>query len=58
MTTRNLSVQFRKILHHNFDDHATTECPICSGEIRPYWESKYNGIRATCVRCGINWPES
>lgn len=52
-----LSTKFRKILHQNIHDHEAIECPICSGETLPYWEPKYNGIRATCTRCGINWAE-
>ncbi|MFQ5781874.1 MAG: hypothetical protein ACE5GR_02315 [Nitrosopumilus sp.] len=47
-----------KILHSNKEDHKTVECPICNQEIRPYWESRYNGIRATCDECDINWAES
>ena len=47
-----------KILHKNFEDHKKTECPICNREIKPYWESRYSGIRATCPVCEINWAES
>ncbi len=47
-----------KVVHENIDDHAKVECPICNGEIQPYWEPRYNGVRATCEVCGINWQES
>lgn len=47
-----------KILHLNIQDHQTVECPICNQNIKPYWESRYNGIRATCGKCQINWAES
>jgi len=47
-----------KIVHQNIDDHEKIECPICNREIVPYWESRYNGVRATCKVCGINWQES
>jgi len=48
----------KKIIHKNINDHEKVECPICNQEIQPYWEPRYNGIRATCVECGINWQES
>ncbi|MFY9300532.1 MAG: hypothetical protein WAO91_05025 [Candidatus Nitrosotenuis sp.] len=51
-------MRFGRILHKNADDHGTSECPICNAEIVPYWEPRYKGVRATCVRCGINWAES
>ncbi len=47
-----------KTVHCNANDHEKIECPICNGEIQPYWESRYNGIRATCEICEINWAES
>jgi len=47
-----------KIMHRNLNDHAKIECPICDGKITPYWEPRYNGIRATCEICEINWAES
>ncbi|QLH07465.1 hypothetical protein C5F50_10580 [Nitrosopumilus ureiphilus] len=47
-----------KILHLNKYDHQLVECPICNQEIQPYWESRYNGIRAKCDECGVNWAES
>jgi len=47
-----------KVVHENIDDHATIECPICNSEILPYWEPRYNGVRATCNVCEINWQES
>ena len=45
----------QKTVHENSDEHQTTECPICNLEIVPYWEPRYNGIRATCKTCEINW---
>jgi hypothetical protein len=47
-----------KTVHCNANDHEKIECPICNREIQPYWESRYNGIRATCEICEINWAES
>jgi transcription elongation factor Elf1 len=48
----------KRIVHENIKDHGKVECPICNREITPYWEQRYNGIRATCNICGINWQES
>jgi transcription elongation factor Elf1 len=48
----------RRTVHENIKDHGKVECPICNREIIPYWEPRYNGIRATCDICGINWQES
>ena len=48
----------KKIVHTNINDHDTVECPICNREIKPYWEPRYNGVRATCDVCEINWQES
>ena len=48
----------KRIVHENIEDHGKVECPICNREITPYWEPRYNGIRATCNVCGINWQES
>jgi len=47
-----------KVVHENINEHQKVECPICNGEIQPYWESRYNGVRATCKICEINWAES
>jgi len=47
-----------KLVHDNNNDHQKVECPICNREITPYWEPRYNGIRATCNVCEINWQES
>jgi len=33
-------------------------CLVCKNEVSPHWESRYNGIRATCEKCGTNWAES
>ena len=48
----------KRIVHEIIEDHGKVECPICNREITPYWEPRYNGIRATCNVCGINWQES
>ena len=48
----------KRIVHENIEDHGKVECPICNREITPYWEPRYNGIRATCNICGVNWQES
>jgi len=47
-----------KAVHENINDHQIVECQICNSEVKPYWEPRYNGIRATCNVCGINWQES
>jgi hypothetical protein len=47
-----------KVVHENTDEHELVECPICKREIKPYWEPRYNGIRATCDVCQTNWQES
>jgi len=43
-----------KVVHENINDHQKVECPICNSEVKSYWESRYNGIRATCDMCGTN----
>ena len=48
----------KRILHKNEVDHKIIHCPICNRKIQPYWEPRYNGVRATCSVCGINWQES
>lgn len=48
----------KKVVHENIEDHPMVECPICNREIQPYCEMRYNGVRATCDICGINWQES
>lgn len=48
----------KKILHKNKGDHNKVRCPICNQEIHPYWEPRYNGVRASCSVCGTNWQES
>ena len=40
------------------DDDKTVECPICGEPVTPQWEPKYNGSRATCDNCKLNWAES
>jgi hypothetical protein len=47
-----------KVVHENINEHQIIECPICNREIKPYWEPRYSGVRATCKICGINWAES
>lgn len=47
-----------RILHKNEGDHKIVRCPICNREIVPYWEPRYNGVRASCSVCGTNWQES
>jgi hypothetical protein len=42
----------------NKKENQSVECPICDMQIKAYWESRYNGIRATCPTCEINWAES
>ena len=51
-------VSKNKVVHENIDDHEKVECPVCNREVTPYWESRYNGVRATCESCGVNWQES
>ncbi len=40
------------------EEHKPVACPICGDPITPKWEPKYNGPRATCEYCEINWAES
>lgn len=40
------------------DNFELTICIVCGREVASYWEPLYNGIRATCNKCGINWAES
>jgi hypothetical protein len=40
------------------DNFELTICIVCGREVTSYWEPLYNGIRATCKNCGINWAES
>jgi hypothetical protein len=40
------------------DNFELTICIVCGREVKSYWEPSYNGIRATCKNCGINWAES
>ncbi len=47
-----------KTVHENLNDHEKVECHICNRKIQPYWEPRYNVVRATCDVCGVNWPES
>ncbi len=57
-TARLILKDKEKTVHENLNDHEKVECPICNREIQPYWEPRYNGVRATCDMCGINWQES
>ena len=62
----NLADQIRKapITKNNLHMEASkeaykpVECPICGKPVIPLWEPKYNGPRATCEKCKINWAES
>lgn len=47
-----------KVVHKNINEHELVECPICNRKIKPYWESRYNGVRGTCKTCKVNWAES
>ncbi len=47
-----------KVVHKNINEHQIVECPICNREIKPYWEPRYSGVRATCKTCETNWVES
>ena len=40
------------------DNFELTICIVCGREVTSYWEALYNGMRATCKNCGINWAES
>jgi len=44
-----------KVVHENINERQKIECSNCNREIKSYWEPRYNGIRATCKECGINW---
>ena len=56
--TNSIFFSKNKVVHENIDDHGKVECPVCNREIQPYWEPRYNGVRATCNVCGVNWQES
>ena len=47
-----------KNLLENIVNEQIAECPICDSEVRPYWEPRFNGIRATCNVCEASWQES
>ena len=40
------------------DNFELTICIVCGREVKSYWEPLYNGMRATCNNCEINWAES
>ncbi|MEE9535671.1 MAG: hypothetical protein V3V58_03930 [Nitrosopumilaceae archaeon] len=40
------------------ENHKPVVCPICGSLVTPHFEPKYNGERAHCKKCGINWAES
>jgi hypothetical protein len=40
------------------DNFEQTICILCGRETQSFWEPRYNGIRASCDYCGINWAES
>ena len=38
------------------EEYEITFCPYCLQHLeRPYWESRYNGIRAKCKACEVIW---
>jgi len=41
-----------------FDNFEQTICILCGRETQAFWEPRYQGIRASCDHCGINWAES
>ena len=40
------------------DNFELTICIVCGREVTSYWEPLYNGVRANCKNCEINWAES
>jgi len=58
----------RTVLLNMFSDRQKTDfskefphfsdCPICSSTNLVFWEFRYNGFRANCSDCRINWAES
>ena len=40
------------------DNFELTICIICGREVDSYWDTRYNGVRAACNNCEINWAES
>lgn len=39
-------------------EDSMTTCIECNKETKVYWDIRYNGYRASCDDCGINWSES
>ncbi|MDH3395079.1 MAG: hypothetical protein OEL52_02875 [Nitrosopumilus sp.] len=38
------------------EGHEISFCPYCDQQLeRPYWESRYNGIRGRCLTCEVVW---
>jgi hypothetical protein len=33
-------------------------CSVCDSKANVVEESRYNGLRGMCSKCGGNWPES
>ncbi len=33
-------------------------CNVCDSEAQIVEESRYDGLRGICFKCGGNWPES
>ncbi|MGI0064683.1 MAG: hypothetical protein ACREAU_08065 [Nitrosopumilaceae archaeon] len=52
------SVDYTKNYDDILDNFELTICIVCGREVTSYWEPLYNGMRATCNNCGINWAES
>ena len=55
--SRYLEPWFSKIRRTEKDEeYEITFCPYCSQLLeRPYWESRYNGIRGRCNTCDVIW---
>ncbi len=58
MTETNFMAKAKSEILSNKKESQVVECPICDIKIEVYWEARYNGIRATCPTCEINWAES
>ena len=52
------SVDYPKNYDDILDNFELTICIVCGREVVSYWEPLYQGVRATCKNCGINWAES
>jgi len=52
------SADYTKNYDNILDNFELTICIVCGREVKSYWEPLYNGMRATCNNCEINWAES